>query len=321
MIVFASPWVFVLLPVPLLVSMIFPAYREPRMAIRVPWFDRLTRLSAHQPAEAAAIADRGLLGKIFLSVVWLLVLTALARPQYLEEPVYKTVPTRDLLLLVDLSGSMKTQDFSNEAGQTTDRLTAVKEILADFLVRREGDRVGLVVFGSGAFVQVPFTQDLRASRLLLNETVVGMAGPKTALGDAMGLGITLFEESTVKERVMIVLTDGNDTASLVPPAEAARIAQDADITVHTIAIGDPEAAGEEKIDEQALEDVSRITGGQFFRADNRDELEKIYATLDTLEGRKIEQISHSPRQDIFHLPLAIAFILSIVFHVRLPARP
>ena len=179
------------------------------------------------------------------------------------------------MLLVDLSGSMDTKDFTNSRGETVDRLAAVKEVLDDFLTRREGDRVGLIVFGNAAFVQVPFTQDLQACRILLQETAVGMAGPRTAFGDAVGLGITLFEQSDVMDRVMIALTDGNDTASRVPPPQAARIASDNDITLHVVGVGDPSAASEEKLDEAVLREVSATTGGRYFHASDRQQLQDI----------------------------------------------
>ena len=152
---------------------------------------------------------------------------------------------RDLLLAVDLSGSMETKDFKNAAGQTVDRLSAVKEVLNDFLTKREGDRVGLIFFGSAPFVQAPFTEDLKVCRQLLDEAQVKMAGPQTAFGDALGLAITVFDRSTVPERVLIALTDGNDTASKVPPAKAAEIAKDKGIVIHTVSVGDPKAAGED----------------------------------------------------------------------------
>jgi len=230
--------------------------------------------------------------------------TALALPQVIEPAIHKTVPTRDLLLSVNLSASMETEDFTNQANQRVDRLGAVQAVLADFLARREGDRVGLIVFGSAAFVQVPFTQDLELCKKLLAELSVGMAGPKTALGDAIGLAITFFERSKVKQRVIIALTDGNDTGSRVPPAIAARIAADQGIVLHTVAVGDPSSAGEEKLDEATLKEMAAATGGKYFFAGDRQQLEGIYDTLDRLETRNIETISHRPWVDLFHWPLA-----------------
>lgn len=312
---FTYPWLFFALSLPLFIHWAVKPYSEKRLAVRSPWFGRLVRFSGHQPGDGAVVQHRTLKETIVGIAVWGLLVFALTRPQYIEPPIHKTVPTRDLLLLMDLSGSMETEDFTNAAGERVTRLAAVKEVLDDFLSRREGDRVGLIVFGNAAFVQVPFTQDLDASRMLLEQLFPRMAGPKTALGDAIGLGITLFERSDVKQRVIIALTDGNDTGSQVPPAQAARIAADKDIVIHTIAVGDPTAVGEEKLDEEALKDLSQTTGGQYFYAGDRDALEGIYKALDLLEVRQVETISYRPRLDLFHWPLAAAFLLSLGFYL------
>ncbi len=242
---------------------------------------------------------------------WLLVVLALMRPQQIEPPLHREQPTRDLLLLVDLSASMDTPDFTDAAGRTVDRVTAVKEVLSDFLRRRQGDRVGVVVFGSAAFPLVPFTTDLALCGKLLDEMQAGMAGPRTAFGDAIGLGITLFADSPMKRKTMIALTDGNDTASLVPPAEAARIAHDRGITIYTVAIGDPSTVGEDKLDEATLQDVAHSTGGGFFRAMDRQGLADIYRRLDRLETREVQTISARPRVDLFWWPLAALVVLGM----------
>ena len=239
----AYPWLLLLILLPPLLRLLLPPYREPRQAIRATWFDRTVKLLGAEPGEGAVIAKTSWTRLLFQWLLWSLLVLAIARPQFLEPPIRRVVPTRDLMLLVDLSGSMEAEDFTNAAGEKVDRLTAVKEVLDDFLTRREGDRVGLIVFGNAAFVQVPFTQDLDACRMLLDETAVRMAGPRTAFGDAIGLGITLFERSEVEDRVMIALTDGNDTGSKVPPAEAAKIARDNEIQIHVVGVGDPTVHG------------------------------------------------------------------------------
>jgi Ca-activated chloride channel family protein len=244
------------------------------------------------------------------SLVWVLVLTALARPQCLEPPVTRDLPTRDLLLLVDLSGSMRQEDFTNSAGAKVDRLSAVKEVLGDFLVRRKGDRVGLVVFGDAPYLQAPFSTDLNLSRRLLDETVIGMAGPRTAFGDAIGLGVTLFDQSDAPAKTIIALTDGNDTASQVPPIEAGRVAKQKDIRIHTVAIGDPATVGEEKLDTETLRTVARSSGGDYFFAADRRELAGIYDALDRIETRQVKVVSHRPRRDLFYWPLLAALLLS-----------
>ena len=252
--------------------------------------------------------------RVLQGLAWVLLVVALAGPQYLEPPISRVMPTRDLLLLVDLSGSMETEDFTNSEGKTVDRLSAVKEVLDDFLTRREGDRVGLIVFGNAAFVQVPFTQDLEACRILLEETAIRMAGPRTAFGDAIGLGITLFERSDLDERVMIALTDGNDTGSKVPPAEAARIARDTGVTIHVIGVGDPRASDEEKLDKEALEVVASTTAGRYFHAADRKGLVESYDELDKLGTRDIETETYRPRLDLFHWPLGAFLLLGLIFH-------
>jgi len=220
---------------------------------------------------------------------------------------------RDLLVAVDLSGSMETEDFTDFEGNSVDRLTAVKQVLDDFFARRDGDRVGLILFGSAAFVQVPFTDDLDVVRELLEEAQTRMLGPRTMLGDAMGLSINLFERSEVDERVLIVLTDGNDTGSLVPPERAAEIARDNGVVVYTIAIGDPAAVGEQALDEKTLENIAGITGGGYFRANDRQELESVYAYLDEINPRQVETQSYRPITDLYQWPLAAAMLMTLIY--------
>ena len=257
----------------------------------------------------------GWLRSASLLLAWIAVVVALARPQIIEQAITKQVPVRDMLLAVDLSGSMETQDFKNASGKSVDRLTAVKEVLDDFLSKREGDRVGLIFFGSAPFVQAPFTEDLQVCRDLLDEAQVKMAGPQTAVGDALGLAINTFDRSKMKSRVLIALTDGNDTVSQVPPAKAAEIAKDKGIVIHTVAVGDPKAAGEEALDVDALKSVASTTGGIYAHAEDRSQLEAIYRKLDALETHQAETVSHRPRRDIFWWPLALALVVTALQHI------
>lgn len=314
MLTLAYPWLLVLLPAPLLVWWLTPPHREPRQGLVVPFLSRLAERSGQHPAEGAIVMRGGWLRRIAMVVFWVCAVVALARPQLIEPPITKQVPVRDLLLAVDLSGSMETQDFKNAAGKTVDRLSAVKEVLDDFLARRKGDRVGLIFFGSAPFVQAPFTEDLKVCRQLLDEAQTKMAGPQTAFGDALGLAITVFDRSTVKERVLIALTDGNDTASKVPPAKAAEIAKDKGIVIHTISVGDPTAAGEDALDVDSLKAVAATSGGIYAHAEDRKQLEEIYGKIDALETRKAETISHRPRRDVYWWPLIFGFGVSLLQH-------
>lgn len=322
MITLAYPWLLLLLALPLLLRFFLPAHREPRPALQIPFLARLAKACGQEPASGAAVLQ-GVWGrKLVLPFVWLCVVLALARPQWIEPPVSKAVPMRDLLLAVDLSGSMETQDFATADGKTTDRLTAVKQVLDGFLAQREGDRVGLILFGSAPFVQAPFTEDLKVCRQLLSEAQVKMAGPQTAFGDAIGLAITMFDRSDMKDRVLIVLTDGNDTASQVPPAKAAEIAKGKGIVIHTVSVGDPRAAGEQALDVPTLQAVAKETGGIYSAASDRKQLEDIYKHLDALEARKAATLSRRPKHDVHHWPLAVGFVAAMLYHVVLLAwRP
>jgi Ca-activated chloride channel family protein len=274
--------------------------------------ERLKRVTGDEGAGGAPVARRLRLQWILVYLSWVSLMVALARPQWLDEPVVQESPMRDLMVALDLAGTMETEAFAGADGETTDRLTAAKQVLDGFLSHRDGDRVGLVFFGTAAFVQAPFTDDLGVVRELLGEAQVRMLGPRTALGDAIGVAIHLFERSEVDERVLIVLTDGNDTGSLLPPARAAAIAADEGVTIHAVAMGDPEAAGEQALHEQVLEEIARVTGGGYFHADDRAELVGIYETLDGLNPRKVESRSYRPVREMFHWPLALAVLASLL---------
>ena len=320
MLIFAHPWLLLLAPLPWLIRGFLPAHLERKAAVRVPFLQRLSRLAGLEPGSGVAVAKRPVSQWLVLSLAWLLVVAAIARPQWLEEPIIKELPMRDLLVAVDLSGSMETQDFTDAGGNTVDRLTAVKQVLDAFLARRDGDRVGLILFGSAAFVQAPFTGDIEVVRELLDEAQIRMLGPRTMLGDAMGLAINLFERSEVDERVLIVLTDGNDTGSLVPPERAAEIARDNGVVVHTIAIGDPTAVGEQALDEKTLKNIAASTGGGYFRANDTKELESIYDHLDEINPRQVETQSYRPLSDLYYWPLAGAMLLTLLYIMILEIR-
>jgi Ca-activated chloride channel family protein len=314
MLEFVYPLCVLLLPMPWLIARILPPRRQQLVAVHVPFLDRIAELTGAKSDQGESTISFSGSQLALNGLLWILILLAMARPQWLEQPLVKAVPMRDLLIAIDLSGSMETEDFSDAEGKTVDRLTAVQQVLQEFLKRREDDRIGLVVFGSAAFVQVPFTEDNGVVAQLLEETTVRMAGPRTMLGDAMGLAITLFDRSEIDDRMMIVLTDGNDTGSQIPPQRAAEIARDKEVVIHTIGVGDPTAANEEALDEAALREIAMTTGGNYYHANDRGELESIYTELDKLAPRKVETLSYRPQQDLFAWPLAAALVLSLFYH-------
>lgn len=315
MLEFAHPWLFALLPLPLLLWWLLPPYREPREAVQTPFFQQLAALMGFEPQEGAVVRSKTKAQRLLGALVWILLVGALAGPQWVEPPIVKQVSARDMMLAVDLSGSMETEDFTDEQGAQVSRLDAVKLVLDDFIARREADRLGLIVFGNAPYIQAPFSQDHDTVRYLLEQTRVGMAGPQTMMGDAIGFAITRFEESASSNRVLILLTDGNDTGSKMPPQKAADIAADHGITIHTVAMGDPKAAGEQALDIPALEGISKATRGRFFQAGDREELEGIYRALDELEPGVFETLSYRPRRALFHWPLGVAVLLLLTHHV------
>jgi Ca-activated chloride channel family protein len=310
----AHPLWLLLLPLPLLLRRL-PAFKHRRDSVKVPFFNRLVELSEESPQTGAVVLMRSTLQKILVVFTWLCLVLAAAKPEWVSAPVEQTRSARDLMVAVDLSGSMQATDFSTPDGQQVDRLQAVKLVLAELSEQRAGDRLGLIVFGSAPYLQAPFTEDHDTWRTLLEETEIGMAGQSTVFGDAIGLAIHLFEKSDTRNRVLIMLTDGNDTGSKVPPVEAAKVARSRDIRIYTIAIGDPTSVGEEELDIITLKRVAELTGGAYFQALDRTELERAYAEIGELEPELYESTSFRPRYSLHHIPVALVMLYYGLYHL------
>jgi Ca-activated chloride channel family protein len=317
MLEFDHPWAALALALPLLAWLLLPPYRETMPAVRVPFFGELARLSRQKPSAGAVIMRKNWLQRLLAPVVWGLLVAALAKPVWVEPPIERIEPARDLMLAIDLSQSMEATDFVDASGRRMNRLQAVKQVVDGFIARRKGDRIGLIVFGASAFPQAPLTLDHASVKTLLDEAQIGMAGPQTAIGDAIGVAIRMTGKSKAKERVLILLTDGNDTASKLPPERAAAVAKEHGLVIHTIGIGDPKASGEDKVDLAALQKLSATTGGQSFRGENLAGLEQIYATLDRLTPDKAKHQSRRPRRDLFWMPLLAAAGLLLAYDVAM----
>ena len=307
------PWALSLLALPLLMPLL-PAYKESRDSVRVPFFDKLVELSKQRPHSGAIILRRDRFQYFLVGFMWVCLVLAAAKPEWVGAPIEQQKSGRDLMIAVDLSGSMETRDFVLPDGEVIDRLQAVKQVLAELANQRAGDRLGLIVFGSASYLQAPFTSDHVVWSKLLAETEIGMAGQSTVFGDAIGLAIKLFKESTSDNRVLIILTDGNDTGSIVPPIDAAKVAAAYNIRIYTIAIGDPASVGEEALDIDTIERVTEITGGQSFEALDQQALQRAYHTIAELEPDLYETISFRPRQSLHWLPLGVALIFYTLYH-------
>ncbi|PKH06119.1 VWA domain-containing protein [Moritella sp. Urea-trap-13] len=311
MIEFAYPWAFTLLALPFLVYWFSPIYKEKKASIQVPYFSRLVDVTGEAPQSGAVVINRHNMQRLLVAFAWCCLVVSMAKPEIVGEPIMQKKSARDLMITVDLSGSMSVEDFTTPDGTVVNRLVAVKQVLSDFVQGRVGDRLGLILFGDAPYLQAPFTDDLTTWLALLNEAEIGMAGQSTAFGDAIGLSINVFENAQSKNRVLIVLTDGNDTASKVPPIDAAKVAAAYDIKIYTIAVGDPLAVGEELVDLKVLNEIASVTGGQSFTALNRQELQQVYQEIDNLEPELFESRSFRPRTSAHHYPIVL-FVLCYV---------
>ena len=312
MIDFAAPWAYLLLPLPYLVWKFAPAHRERVRALRVPFFQQLVNAIGIKAGSGAVVLDRSWWQWLLGSLIWALIVTALARPEYEGDAVTLQKPARDLIVAVDISGSMEQMDFVASDGEKMERLDGVKQVLKPFLEGREGERVALIVFGSKAFVQAPLTTDLETVLELLQQTEVGMAGPHTALGDAIGLAIRQFESSEVKQRLLILLSDGSDTASNMSPINAAAIAAQRQVRILTIGVGDPQGESENRLDTETLKAIAERTGGEFYFADDQQALTRVYRQIDALAPKKVDSETYRPHRNLSHWPLGLALALALL---------
>ena len=311
----ANMWVFWLLPLPLLVYWLFPPLRMKSASLSIPNFKKAQEYTGQHPRSSALVKRRNIFAWIGLILIWVLLLAALSSPQLVGKPEMKVKTSRNFLIVADISFSMAQTDWMIE-GEKATRWEAVKKVLHDFIARREGDRMGLIFFGSSAYIQAPFTPDLETVDNMLEEADVGMAGQMTNIGKAIVKGIEMFDQDTIKTKVMLVLTDGVDAGTDILPLDAADLAEKDSILVYTIGIGDPSGSGSD-LDEKTLEEIAEMTGAQYFRAIDADRLEEIYEELDKLEPIEYEEEEYKPTTLLYYYPLGgaivLALILSIIF--------
>ena len=308
------PWMLAAVAAPMVVALVAP--RAPGVAgapIRVPYFEEALAWSSR------ATVPRLRLRRAVALLAWCALVLAAARPQWVGDPVSLPAHGRDLVLALDLSGSMREQDMKSGAGFEA-RIDVVKRVAGDFVARRAGDRVGLVLFGTRAYLQTPFTLGLDTVSEMITETVQGLAGEQTAIGDAIGLAVKRLRERPMERRVLVLLTDGADTASEVDPLAAARFAKEEGITIHAIGVGaDEEVAARwlgarrmrtrSALDESTLQTIADMTGGRYFRARDGAELAEIYRLIDVLEPVGGDDEVFRPTRELFHWPLGLSVLL------------
>jgi len=303
MLAFAWPWALALAPLPLLASLL-PRAAPLAAPLRVPF------LEAARAWQRAGGGRRPRLRLILAALAWLALLAAACRPQWLGEPVGVPASGRSMLLVVDVSASMRAAAMGSEMGVEVMRRTARR-----FVEARAGDRIGLVVFGSRPYVQAPLTFDLHAVAAMVDESFVGLAGEGTALGDAIGLGVARLRAMPRDERVMILLTDGSSTDGTLLVEDAARLARHHGVRVHAIGIGAPRTGQElrkgEGLDEPVLQAVTALTGGRYYRADDAAGLARIYAALEEQEPVAVDERIYRPTAEWYAWPLGLALLLAL----------
>ncbi len=320
MINFEWPWVFFLIPIPYLVRKLFsPAEMAKDAALRIPFLDDFKSLTGK------AIVEKSSQLKLWLAMfAWLLLILAAARPQWVGEAVEIPISGRDLMMAVDLSISMEQEDFQLN-GRLINRLEASKLVAGEFIERRTGDRIGLILFGQQAYLQAPLTFDWKTIRTLLDESALGLAGRSTAIGDAIGLAVKRLREKEAEgekiNKVLILLTDGANTAGVIEPLQAADLAAHEGLKIYTVGIGADEMLvrslfGTRRInpsldlDEKTLTAIAEKTGGKYFRARDTKELKEIYAILDELEPVEHDPQQFRPHKSLFHWPSGAALFLA-----------
>ncbi|MBL4826388.1 MAG: VWA domain-containing protein [Spongiibacteraceae bacterium] len=322
MLTFELPWALILTPLPLLAYWLLPKTKQQQAALRVPFFDALADL----PHQGSSTIKRSVIRLSTLTFIWLCLIASASGPTWIGESITLPSSGRDLLIAVDLSESMKMNDMILN-GERAPRIIAVKAVLHSFIERRKGDRLGLILFGSQAYVQAPLTFDRATVQQFLNEAQIGFAGKQTAIGDAIGLSVKRLRERPGDRHVMILLTDGANTAGQVKPVIAAQLAAEQNIVIYTIGVGADELTvpglfgggfgsrtinPSKDLDEKTLQEIAKLTGGQYFRARNPLELLKIYQLLDQLEPVEDKQQTFRPRKALFYWPMSLALLLSFL---------
>lgn len=306
----AYAFVFWLFPLPFLLYWLLPSLRLKSASLLLPGFDKAQKYTGEKAKKSAEVKRRNFISWLFLILIWISALCALSSPQIVGKPELKVKTSRSFLIVADISFSMAQTDWRID-GERARRWEAVKHVMHDFIKKREGDRMGLIFFGSSAYIQAPFTAELETVDQLLEEADVGMAGQMTNIGKAIVKGIDLFEKDTIQTKVMLLLSDGVDAGTDILPLDAADMAKKDSIKVYTIGIGDPNAPGSD-LDEKTLKEISELTNAQYFRAIDTDRLNEIYKELDKLEPIEYEEESYKPTTLLYHYPLAIGIGLALI---------
>jgi Ca-activated chloride channel family protein len=319
MIEITLPWALALVPLPLIAWWLIPTAQAGRGgALRIPFYDAVVGMGGSGGSGGA-----GRVGLVFKVLAWGLLVLAASGPHWVGEPQAIPSQGRDLMLALDLSGSMATQDFEWR-GRAVDRYSVVNAVARDFVSKREGDRLGLILFGTRAYLQSPLTTDRETVIEMLVDSEIGLAGEETAIGDAIGLAVKHLRKRPADERILVLLSDGVSNAGIADPLDAASLAAEEGVRIYTIGVGGgPQqirtpfglrALGRSSdLDERTLSQIAELTGGTYFRADDTQSLIAVYERIDALEPSEGEAATLRPSRSFFHWPLsgAVAIVAGL----------
>lgn len=316
------PWVFIVLPLPWLIRRFIPkAQQSHQAAMKVPFYQQMQQAMQGLRAGVNFNARQTRQAILFYSM-WFLLLMAGSGLQWLGEPMQLPRSGRDIMLAIDLSGSMQTPDMKID-GKYLSRIAVVKQVANQFISRREGDRLGLILFGTHAYLQTPLTFDRKTVQQMLSDAQVGIAGIQTAIGDGIGLAIKRLMKYPKDSRALVLMTDGGNNAGVVLPVDAAKKAAEEGIKIYTIGLGanrlvvngmfGPQVINPSSdLDIEGLKQIAQMTGGKFFRAESGDALQAIYHELDQLEPTQGDKVTLRPVTPLFPYPLALMLLILLV---------
>lgn len=315
---FGYPWLALLVLLPLL-------WRKGRQqgsgaSLKLPPLAKLAKQQQEFSTKVITVES------VLTFLIWLMLVVAATQPRWLGEPVSLPQEGRDLMLALDLSGSMEITDMQQN-GQPVNRLDAVKMVVSDFIKKRQGDRIGLILFADAAYQQTPLTFDLVTVQKMLDDSVLRLVGTRTAIGEAIGLAVKRLNTYESSNKVLILLSDGANTAGNIQPLEALQLAKAAGVKIHTVGVGAEQMLQQsifgsrvvnpsQDLDEALLTRLAEETGGRYFRARDLAELSQIYRLLDQLEPIERDNLTYRPVQSLLHWPLALAVLLSFVLAIR-----
>jgi len=317
------PWLLLILPLPWLVIIRRKVQAPSYIAPHLPIFETAKSLGFNQIQNDQQTAKWK---QLLLLFAWILLVVAACRPTYIGDKVDIPLSGRDLMLAIDISPSMEEKDMQLKGSQVT-RLRVVKKVVSEFVKNRDGDRIGLILFGSEPYVQSPLSFDTVTVNTLLQEAYLGMAGNATAIGDAITLGVKRLKQRPEQSRVLILLSDGANTAGEIPPEKAAQFAAQENIKIYTVGIGADEMIqrsffGSRKVnpsadlDEDMLKQLAELTQGQYFRARNTQELTAIYQLINELEPVEQETRSYRPTKALYYWFLCFSLLTYSVLFIQ-----